>query len=93
MGSHYARSDPDHHRITIHQDHEIDVANSTLWHELVHARQSEQFVKRTGKPHRRFYYDEYKQVDGAWGAKYKENLYEQECNDRAEANRAWRLLY
>lgn len=93
-GSHYARSEPvNHHRITIHQDLAIDVANKVLWHELVHARQSEQFVIRTGKPHNRFYEDEYKAVDGAWGVKYKENLYEIECNDRAEANRGWRLLH
>lgn len=92
-GSHYARTDPDHHRITLHQDHAIDVANLTLWHELVHARQSERFVIRTGKPHDRFYWDEYKEVDGQWGETYKGNLYEIECNDRANANRGWRLLH
>jgi hypothetical protein len=92
-GTHYARSLPNRHGITIHQEGNITDSNNTLWHELTHAMQSEHWMRSTGRPHNKFYRESYKPSDGRWGAKYKENTYEIQARQMAEQWEVnWRLI-
>lgn len=82
LGTHYARKN--HHRITLSQDRIDATANETLWHELMHAKQAEDFEDRTGKPQTEFYREAYMPAKGEWGASYEHNAYELECDAFAE---------
>ena len=77
VGTHYAKR-KGYHQIVISQLEDIEQANNTLWHELAHALQAEQFEEMTGRPFHRFYREAYKDPDvqGEWGATYRNNAYE-----------------
>lgn len=64
------------HRIVIGQDYGINDANKTLWHEICHAIQTEEWARETGRAMRWFYVMAYKSARGSWGASYRENFYE-----------------
>ncbi len=90
LGTHYAQND--HHKITLSQDRRIEVANETLWHELMHAKQSEDWCRRTGKKPTEFYREAYMPAKGEWGQSYEGNAYEIECNKFAEKMKGVMLL-
>jgi hypothetical protein len=84
-GSHYAKVRPDwHHGITLCQDRSAASTNNTLWHELIHAYQSEEFAERTGLALNQFYHAAYAKARGPHGASYEQNTYEIEAREQAE---------
>lgn len=80
-----------YHRIKLSQDAPFERACLTIWHELAHARQAENFVRRTGYLMTMFYNVAYKEGRGPWGASYRENIYEEEARMIA-TNRPFEIL-
>lgn len=86
VGCHYARSTG--HHITLSQDRSLEFSNTTLWHELAHAWQSQQFANQFGKPITKFYREAYTQT----GRGYSNNPYELHAQKFAAANEHNKLL-
>lgn len=80
------------HHITVDQTTLADFASSTLWHELAHAMQAERWANETGKDIYYQYWEDYKQVDGEWGNRYKGNTYEIEADRIAAENADFHLV-
>lgn len=86
------------HRIVLSQDRGIEEANETLWHELRHAQQTEEWARSSGvdsippQMMMLFYRQAYKQAKGPHGASYRENRYEVDCREFAAANSYRKLL-
>jgi hypothetical protein len=77
-------SNPYHH-VTVDQTDSAFDANKTIWHELTHCKQSEEWQRRTGLHINSWHSLDYKAVDGEHGRRYKGNLYEIEAR-QAEAD-------
>lgn len=80
-GTHYSHHNKGYHRILLDQNRMIAGTNFTLWHELVHARQSENYA--TVKEWDEAYHVHAK---GRHGKSYQENLFELEANRIAAQN-------
>jgi hypothetical protein len=94
-GTHYNRKTYDGnywHRICINQDLPANEANSTLWHELAHAIQSERWAKSNGKSTTEFYRHAYTKAKGRHGASYAENKYEVDARIFAEKRKERKLI-
>jgi hypothetical protein len=92
LGTHYVRKLPElHHLIVMNHKLPIIRANETLWHELAHVIQSEQFERRTGHPMSEFYKESYKHY-GQSGMAYTRNPYEIQARDFADSNKHILLL-
>jgi hypothetical protein len=74
VGSHRVTL-PGEHLITLSQRETVEEASKTLWHELAHALQAENYELRGGRFHK-FYTEEYKFAKGGRGASYRNNAYE-----------------
>ena len=86
-GTHRIRGSLDnpHHLVTIDQKDNGHKANKSIWHELTHCKQSEEWQRRTGL-HLNSWRDlDYKAVDGEHGRRYMGNKYEIEAR-KAEAD-------
>lgn len=79
----HALLDPDKHSITLSQDRDAYDSNVTLWHELRHAWQAEQYHIITGKPIGGFY-KAYKRADGPHGQSYHLNKFEVDARTYAQ---------
>jgi len=80
-----------HHKITMDQTRPIEDANFTLWHELVHCWQAEEFVRVYKRPITQFH-TAYKLARGDHGQSYLGNTYELEANRIAAQNEQTYLL-
>lgn len=67
------------HHIVISNRISIDRANHTLWHELIHCSQSEQWAKLTGNPVWEFHDKAYLN-----GVGYNEKFWERHANEVAD---------
>ena len=86
------RNRKDHHKIILNQADPPAEASNTIWHELAHCLQSEQWAERTGKDITNWHHADYKQVDGEHGRRYRGNLYEIEANKLADDNADFSLV-
>jgi hypothetical protein len=89
-GTHYSRCTNGEywHRICINQRlTSLDNANQTMWHELTHAAQAEEFSRETGKPITKWHewYDHWL-AKGEWGNTYRGNKFEIAANKAAKDN-------
>ncbi len=82
----------DHHRVTVDQNHGAEKASNTLWHELAHCMQSEQWAERSGRNIEDWHHLDYKLVDGEHGRRYMGNYYEIEARRIAEENADFSLV-
>lgn len=89
-GSHYSRGS--HHKITLDQNREAAQSSNTLWHELAHCMQAENWANHTGRDIRYWHWEDYKQVDGEHGRRYKGNKYEIEANRIADEHKDFMLV-
>jgi hypothetical protein len=92
FGTHYAWEG--YHRITLNQNLSALEANESLWHELAHASQSEDWARRSGTSISQFYSKEYAHIfsKGEWGATYENNKYEIDARKIASTNFNWKLV-
>jgi Zn-dependent peptidase ImmA (M78 family) len=90
QGTHRTKVNDAHH-LTLDQSRDLESANFTLWHELTHARQAEEFTRETGKPMKMFHREAYK-PNGVSGQAYHKNIYEIEANAMAEVMSHRKLL-
>lgn len=95
VGTHYGCYDEsigNYHKITINQNKIQTYSNETLWHELIHAKQAEEFHTKTGKILPQFYREEYITKNGPHGVKYWRNEYEVEARALTERYASKRML-
>lgn len=95
VGTHYGCYDEsigNYHKITINQNKIQTYSNETLWHELIHAKQAEEFHTKTGKILPQFYREEYITKNGPHGVKYWRNEYEVEARALTEKYASKRML-
>jgi hypothetical protein len=81
----------DGHIIKISTYLEIEEANETLWHELIHASQAERLWREKGLPITRFY-EAYENAMGPSGSKYRNNSFEVEARYYADRYKKMALL-
>jgi hypothetical protein len=69
----------DYHTVTLSRELDADTANNTLWHELIHAKQAEDYSRQNGVVLTEFS-KAYSAARGPIGQVYKGNIYEIEAN-------------
>jgi|SRR5687767_49710 len=72
-----------YHRIIVNQWTPRKRINETIWHELCHIVQSEDWAKRSGRPLHRWMKETYYKANGGYGNTYKGNLYEIQAREFA----------
>jgi len=77
------------HVITLSQIRTKEAANETLWHELTHCWQKEQWAKETGDLLIYFHDKAYKQHNRRG---YRNNPWEKHARETAAKNKHWMLL-
>jgi ornithine carbamoyltransferase len=79
------------HKIKVSTYLEIEDANESLWHELVHASQAERLWRQSGVPIYNFY-KAYENAMGESGRKYLDNTFEIEARFYASRYKKMALL-
>jgi len=77
MGSHTESEES--HSVTLSREWDVYSANNTLWHELIHAKQAEDYQRESGLPLAAFS-KAYQEGRGPTGKRYRGNIYEIEAN-------------